>query len=62
MDTPPRAVHRASRLANPLSIGEARISLDGQGLVGVSADNQDDSSADSNGTGNPLGRAATEGC
>jgi DNA repair exonuclease SbcCD ATPase subunit len=38
-------------IENFLSISEAKISLDGQGLVGVSADNQDDSSADSNGSG-----------
>lgn len=36
---------------NFLSIGTASISLDGKGLVGVAGENQDDSSADSNGTG-----------
>jgi DNA repair exonuclease SbcCD ATPase subunit len=38
-------------IENCLSIGEARVSLDGQGLVSISGDNQDDTSADSNGTG-----------
>jgi DNA repair exonuclease SbcCD ATPase subunit len=38
-------------IENFLSIGNAKVSLDGQGLVGVAGENKDDSSADSNGTG-----------
>jgi DNA repair exonuclease SbcCD ATPase subunit len=38
-------------IENFLAIAEAKVSLDGQGLVSISGDNQDDSSADSNGTG-----------